>query len=52
MGGAQQQQPSPFAPPPPGRGDPGVLKTWMIDVFSRFKPENVDKIEKLIAKYR
>lgn len=42
---------SPFAPAPAGRGDPGVLRAWMQEVYSKFKPENVPKIDRLLVKY-
>ena len=42
---------SPFAPAPAGRGDPGVLRAWMQEVYTKFKPDNVPKIERLLVKY-
>lgn len=42
---------SPFAPAPAGRGDTAVLRVWMQEVYTKFKPENVPKIERLLAKY-
>lgn len=42
---------SPFAPAPAGRGDPGVLRAWMQEVYAKFKPENVPKIDRLLVKY-
>lgn len=51
IGMQQQQQASPFAAPPSGRGDPAVLKGWLTEVYSRFKPDNLQKIDKIMTKY-
>ncbi|CAM9995765.1 unnamed protein product, partial [Hapterophycus canaliculatus] len=43
---------SPFAAAPAGRGDPAVLRAWMQEVYAKFKPENVPKIDRFLVKYK